>query len=148
MVAKEERPSSRVSPEHSMSDTDMLFDYQASVADSTLALSPDPANQSLTFVTPSSSIFTTPQSSPPKATAYDVFFPGTEPEHDETACEEKPPREEKHVTSTPYLGVGSLRDSIGKRFDAQSRLGTWPGAVTPGASFMEEIGMALVRVCM
>lgn len=150
VLVTEER-SPKVSPEHSMSDADVLFDYQSasSVADPSLARSPEPSNHSLTFVTPSSSIFTTPQSSPPKPTAYDEFVPGNEPKHtpfgtastgDDT-LEEKPPRDEKHVTSTPYLGLGSLRDSIGKRFHSGSRLSTWSPAVTPGESFMDEIGM-------
>ena len=150
VVVTEER-SPKVSPEQSMSDADVLFDYQSasSVTDSSFIRSPEPSNHSLTFVTPSSSIFTTPQSSLPKPIARDEFFPGNEPKHtpfgtsatgDDT-LEEKPPRDEKHVTSTPYLGSGSLKDSIGKRFHAGSRLSAWSQAMTPGESFMDEIGM-------
>lgn len=155
VVIKEERPSI-LSPEHSAADSDVLFDYPgtSSETESSFALSPEPTNHSLTFVTPSSGIFTTPQSSPPKATGHDDFFPGTEPEPspfrvvstgDETAREEKPPYEEKHVTSTPYLGVGPLRDSIGKRFDARSRLNTWPQLATQGESFIDDIGKDFIR---
>ena len=146
-----EERSPKGSPEQSMSDADVLFDYQSAsfVTDPSLVRSPEPSNHSLTFVTPSSSIFTTPQSSPPKPTAHDEFFPVNEPKHTpfgaastgNDAQEEKPPRDEKHVTSTPYLGSGSLRDSIGKRFHAGSRLSTWSQTVTPGESFMDEIGM-------
>ena len=146
-----EERSPKVSPEQSMSDPDVLFDYQSpsSVTDPSLIRSPEPSNHSLTFVTPSSSIFTTPQSSLQKPTAHDEFFPENEPKHtpfgtaatgDDT-LEEKPPRDEKHVTSTPYLGSGSLKDSIGKRFHAGSRLSTWSQVATPGESFMDEIGM-------
>ena len=147
----DERPSG-LSPGPSIPHEE-VFDYQgdSSVADSSLALSPEPSNLSLTFVTPSSSIFTTPQSSLSKPTAHDEFLPGTEPEPtpstgDVTASEEKPSREEKPVTSTPYLGLGSLRDSIGKRVQTGSRLHAWPPAVTPGESFIhEEIGRDFFR---
>jgi len=148
VLVTEER-SPKASPEQSMSDADVLFDCQgaSSITDPSLVRSPEPSNHSLTFVTPSSSIFTTPQSSLPKPTVHDDFFHGNEPKHtpfgtaatgDDT-LEEKPPRDEKHVTSTPYLGSGSLRDSIDKRFHAGSRLSAWSQAVTPGESFMDEI---------
>ena len=154
VLVAEER-SLKVSLEQSMSDAEVLFDSQSasSITDPSLLRSPEPSNHSLTFVTPSSSIFTTPQSSLPKPTAHDEFFPGNEPKHtpfgtaatgDDT-LEEKPPHDEKHVTSTPYLGSGSLKDSIGKRFDAGSRLSVWSQAVTPGESFMDEIGMDFVE---
>ena len=154
VLVAEER-SLKVSLEQSMSDAEVLFDSQSasSITDPSLLRSPEPSNHSLTFVTPSSSIFTTPQSSLPKPTAHDECFPGNEPKHtpfgtaatgDDT-LEEKPPYDEKHVTSTPYLGSGSLKDSIGKRFDAGSRLSVWSQAVTPGESFMDEIGMDFVE---
>ena len=147
--------SSKVSPEQSMSESEVLFDCEgaSSITDPSLLRSPEPSNHSLTFVTPSSGIFTTPQSSLPKPTAHDERFPGNEPNHtpfgttatgDDT-LEEKPPHDEKHVTSTPYLGLGSLKDLIGKRFHAGSRLGAWSEAVTLGVSFMDEIGMDFVE---
>lgn len=146
VAMKEEQPSV-LSLEHSVADSDVLFDYQdtSSVSECSLALSPEPTNHSLTFVTPPSGVFTTPQSSPPKVSGHDVFFLGSEPEPslfevvstgDETVSEEKPPFEEKHVTSTPYLGVGPLRDSIGRHFEARSRLSSWPQVATPGESFI------------
>ena len=146
VAMKEEQPSV-LSLEHSVADSDVFFDYQdtSSVSECSLALSPEPTNHSLTFVTPPSGVFTTPQSSPPKVSGHDVFFPGSEPEPspfevvstgDETVSEEKPPFEEKHVTSTPYLGVGPLRDSIGRHFEARSRLSSWPQVATPGESFI------------
>ena len=149
-----EESSRKVSPEQSMSHSEVLFDCKSvsSITDPSLLRSPEPSNHSLTFVTPSSGIFTTPQSSLPKPSAHDEFFPGNEPKHtpfgtaatgDDT-LEEKPPRDEKHVTSTPYLGSGSLKDSIGKRFHAGSRLSAWSQAVTPGESFIDEIGMDFV----
>lgn len=148
-VMKEEQPSV-LSLEHSVAESNVLFDYQdtSSLSKSSLALSPEPTNNSLTFVTPSSGVFTTPQSSPPKVSGLDVIFPGTEPEPspygvmstgDETANEERPPFEEKHVTSTPYLGLGPLRDSIGKHFEARSRLNAWPQEATLGESFIEPV---------
>ena len=158
VLVVEER-SLKVSPEQSMSDAEVLFDSQSasSITDPSLLRSPEPSNHSLTFVTPSSSIFTTPQSSLPKPTAHDEFFPGNEPKHapfgtattgDDT-LEEKPPHDEKHVTSTPYLGSGSLKDSIGTRFNhAGSRLSAWSQAVTPGESFMDEIGMDFVELIL
>ena len=143
--------SPKVSPEQSLSDAELLFDCQSasSITDPSLLRSPEPSNHSLTFVTPSSGIFTTPQSCLPKPTAHDDYFLGNEPKHtpfgtavtgDDT-LEEKPPRDEKHVTSTPYLGSGSLKDSIGKRFHAGSRLSAWSQAVTPGESFIDDLGM-------
>lgn len=152
-----EERSPKGSPEQSMADADVLLDYQSSsfASDQSLVKSPEPSNHSLTFVTPSSSIFTTPQSSQ-KPTVHDEFFPGNESKHTpfgtasigDDALEEKPPRDEKHVTSTPYLGSGSLRDSIDKRFHAGSRLSTWSQTVTPGESFMEEMGkVSLSRYC-
>ena len=153
VLVTEER-SLKASPEQSMSDAAVLFDSQSasSITDPSLLRSPEPSNHSLTFVTPSSCIFTTTMSSLPKPTAHDEFFPGNEPKHtpfgtaatgDDT-LEEKPPRDEKHVTSTPYLGSGSLKASIGKRFHAGSRMSAWSPAVTPGESFMDEIGMDFV----
>ena len=153
-----EERSPKGSPEQSMADADVLLDYQSSsfASDQSLVKSPEPSNHSLTFVTPSSSIFTTPQSLPQKPTVHDEFFPGNVSKHTpfgtaatgDDALEEKPPRDEKHVTSTPYLGSGSLRDSIDKRFHAGSRLSTWSQTVTPGESFMEEIGkISVSRYC-
>ena len=152
-LVTEER-SSKVFPEQSISDSEGLFDCQSasSITDPSLLRFPEPSNHSLTFVTPSSGIFTTPQSSLPKPTTHDEFFPGNELKHtlgtavtgDDT-LEEKPPRDEKHVTSTPYLGSGSLKASIGKRFHAGSRLSAWSPAVTPVESFMDEIGMDFVE---
>ena len=157
VLVTEER-SPKVSPEQSMSDADVLFDYQSasSLTDPSLVRSPEPSNHSLTFVTPSSGIFTAPQSSLPKPTAHDEFFPGNELKHtpfgtaatgDDT-LEEKPPRDEKHVTSTPYLGSGSLKDSIGKRFHAGSRLSAWSQAMTPGESFLDEIGLCFFELIL
>lgn len=153
-----EERSPKGSREQSMADADVLLDYQSSsfASDQSLVKSPEPSNHSLTFVTPSSSIFTTPQSLPQKPTVHDEFFPGNVSKHTpfgtastgDDALEEKPPRDEKHVTSTPYLGSGSLRDSIDKRFHAGSRLSTWSQTVTPGESFMEEIGkISVSRYC-
>ena len=154
VLVTEER-SSKVFPEQSVSDSEVLFDCESasSITDPSLLRSPEPSNHSLTFVPPSSGIFTTPQSSLPKPTAHDEFFPGNEPKHtpfgtaatgDDT-LEEKPPHDEKHVTSTPYLGSGSLKDSIGKRIHAGSRLSAWSEVVTTGESFMDEIGMDFVE---
>jgi len=153
VLVTEER-SPKFSPEQSMSDADVLFDYQnaSSITDPSLVRSPEPSNHSLTFVTPSSGIFTTPQSSLPKPTAHDKFFPGNELKHtpfgtavtgDDT-LEEKPPHDEKHVTSTPYLGSGSLKDSIGKRYHSGSRLSAWSQAMTPGESFLDETGLSFL----
>ena len=68
---------------------------------------------------------------------------GAEGIGEEAAIEEKPPCEEKHVTSTPYLGVGSLRGLIGKPFDAGSQLGSMR-VVSSGESFLEETGITFI----
>ena len=85
----------------------------------------------------SSFIFTPPRCSPTKALPTPI---GAEQTGDESAFEEKPPFEEKHVTSTPYLGVGTLRDSIVKRFGTGSRLGSLL-EMSCGDSFIDDTGM-------
>ena len=125
--------------------------HTSAVSDSSLVLSPEPNNHSLTFVTPSSSIFTTPRGSPTRASPSSVFFPSSkndqtpnevEQSGDESGLEEKPPYEEKHVTSTPYLGVGSLRDSICKRFATASRLDSLR-EISCEESFIDDAGRTL-----
>ena len=126
--------------------------YTSAVSDSSLVLSPEPNNHSLTFVTPSSSIFTTPRGSPTRASPSSVLFPSSkndqtpneaEQSGDDSGLEEKPPYEEKHVTSTPYLGVGSLRDSICKRFATASRLDSLR-EISCEESFIDDAGRTLI----
>ena len=125
--------------------------HSSAAFDSSLVLSPGPNNHSLTFVTPSSSIFTTPRGSPTRASPSSVLFPSSkndqtpneaEQSGDESGLEEKPPYEEKHVTSTPYLGVGSLRDSICKRFATASRLDSLR-EISCEESFIDDAGRTL-----
>ena len=148
VLVSEEKPSG-VSSEPDMSQQDVFADHHGTsgthdtsgVCNSSLTLSPEPANQSLTFVTPSSSsfIFTPPRCSPTKALPTPI---GAEQTGDESAFEEKPPFEEKHVTSTPYLGVGTLRDSIVKRFGTGSRLGSLL-EMSCGDSFIDDTVVVL-----
>ena len=161
----DEEKSSKVSLEVDMPQSEVFSDTHhtsdvhdtsgapqtSAVSDSSLVLSPEPNNHSLTFVTPSSSIFTTPRGSPTRASPSSVLFPSSkndqtpneaEQSGDESGLEEKPPYEEKHVTSTPYLGVGSLRDSICKRFATASRLDSLR-EISCEESFIDDAGRTL-----
>ena len=154
VLVSEEKPS-RVSSEPDMSHQYVFADPHdtsgvhgassthdiSGVFDSSLVLSPEPANQSLTFVTPSSHFFTTPRGSPTKLPTPIL----AEQTGDESAAEEKPLFEEKHVTSTPYLGVSTLRDSIVKRIDTGSRLAPLLEK-SCGESFIDDTG--IVFSCM
>ena len=157
MLLNEEKPS-QVCSEHalhvSLPEVSPDSHDAAAVTDSSLLMSPDPTNHSLTFVTPSSSILNTPRTSPSKTQPSAALFSpnkieqtplGAEGAVDELAAEEKPPCEEKHVTSTPYLGVGSLKSSIGKPFETCSRLDALHSLST-GEISMGETGEVFIGV--
>lgn len=144
--------------DHAISLPDVFSESRgiSGVSDSPLALSPDPTNHSLTFVTPTSGIFNSPRNPQAKTQPFSTTLPrnkanqtplGAVRTGDETAAEEKPPCEEKHVTSTPYMGIGSLRGSIGRPFETCSRLGTLRG-ISSEETFMGESGMVIVAVIL
>lgn len=123
-IKDENKKPLQVSYAHEPSLPGVFYDSRdnSDLCDSSHDFSPAPTNHSLTFVTPSSGIFNTPLSSPKKTQPGTLSFPpnsiektplGAEGAGEDIAVEEKPPCEEKHVTSTPYVGFGSFGGSAG-----------------------------------
>lgn len=135
--------------EHGSSASEVFSDARetSELCDSSLTQSLEPASHSLTFATPSCSILTeTPRASPIKPQPSTLTY--TSGSIDQTplsaegtgegiAPEEKPPCEEKHVTSTPYLEFDSMMASKDLR---DSRMSTRDGISRSDNTFMCELG--------
>lgn len=144
-----EKPT-QLTLEHGSSASEMFSDPRetSELCGSSLTQSLEPASHSLTFGTPSCNILTeTPRASPIKPQPSTLTYtPGSieqtplsaEGTGERIAPEEKPPCEEKHVTSTPYLEFDSMMTSKDLR---DSRMGTRDGISQSDNTFMCELGM-------
>ena len=144
-----EKPT-QLTLEHGSSASEMFSDPRetSELCGSSLTQSLEPASHSLTFGTPSCSILTeTPRASPIKPQPSTLTYtPGSieqtplsaEGTGETIAPEEKPPCEEKHVTSTPYLEFDSMMASKDLR---DSRMGTLDGISQSDNTFMCDLGM-------
>lgn len=148
-LVRNEKPT-QVTFGHGTSAPEVFSDSRDSneLCDSSLTQSLEPASHSLTFVTPSCNILTeTPRASPIKPQPSTLTYPpssidqtplSAEGAGDEIASEEKPPCEEKHVTSTPYLEFDSMMESNGLRDSAKD---TQDGISQSDNTFVRELGM-------
>ena len=144
-----EKPRSRLSQEDSGVSTEKerrqsnlslreLIDREPS-----LVSTPAGVTNSFTFVTPISSLSSSPLGTSPQSIAYDSSFSQARTDQsqlvNESQYEEKPPFEEKCMTSTPYLGEMVMEKSIVKHFE-QPRPVTRRGCGRQEEPFIDESG--------